>query len=542
MWRRAYQSLRFRLAVLVATVVIVTGAAAFAVARTLGVASGHVSELSSAQRRLELLSAVSGRVTDYALTALQTTQTSELQSDRLSPPRKRVQEAFERLNDEVAREYERQADEEAATLVAARSRVFAFMRARFDFLDRQTLQAIRDARGGQSDAAARVKIALDEFASGFTPALGQAIEEERAAARAATDAMADLRARLAPISIAAVTLAALIAFLLYRAIASPLLARVSRVAGAAAAIARGQTATRLPVRGHDELSLLMMRFNRMALQLSRREERLMKAQLRLQEVVNARTAELREANARLSDIDRARRRFFTDVSHELRTPLTVILGEVDISLRGQPDAGSLRGALATIRARARALHRRVEDLLRVARSESGQLELDFSPVSLAEIVQTAADSAEAGAKAARVKLHAGPFSVDPIVEADADWLRQVIEGLIANAVRHTPPDGAVRLDVHASRDGSAEILVADDGAGIPEADLPRIFERFYRGADQKEGSGFGIGLALARWVVERHGGEIAIDSSTGGGGLPSGTIVTIRLPAHAPRLVIGAAS
>ncbi|MFJ5487385.1 hypothetical protein ACIKTA_07080 [Hansschlegelia beijingensis] len=183
MWRRAYQSLRFRLAVLVATVVIVTGAAAFAVAWTLGVASGHVSELSSAQRRLELLSAVSGRVTDYALTALQTTQTSELQSDRLSPPRKRVQEAFERLNDEVAREFERQTDEEAATLVAARSRVFAFMRARFDFLDRQTLQAIRDARGGQSDAAARVKVALDEFASGFSPALGQAIEEASAAGR-----------------------------------------------------------------------------------------------------------------------------------------------------------------------------------------------------------------------------------------------------------------------------------------------------------------------------------------------------------------------
>jgi len=542
MWRRAHQSLRFRLAILVATVVVVTGAAAFAIAWTLAVASGHVSELSSAQRRLELLSAVSGRVADYALSALQTTQTSELQSDRLSPPRKRVQEAFERLNEEVAREVARQSDEEAATLVAARSRVFAFMRARFDFLDRQTLQAIKDARAGQPDASARVKVALDDFASGFSPALSQAIEEERAAARDADAAMADLRARLAPISVAAIGVAALIAFLLYRAIAGPLLSRISQVAGAAAAITRGRTETRLSVRGHDELSLLMMRFNRMALQLSRREERLLRAQLRLQEIVNARTAELREANSRLSDVDRARRRFFTDVSHELRTPLTVILGEVDISLRGQPDAGALRAALGTIRARARALHRRVEDLLRVARSESGQLELELAPVSLAEIVQTAADNAEAGAKAAQIKLLAGPFAVDPVVEADADWLRQVLEGLIANAVRHTPAGGAVRLDVRAARDGSAEILVADDGGGIPEADLPKIFERFYRGGDQKEGTGFGIGLALARWVVERHGGEITIDSSTGGGGLPSGTIVTIRLPAHAPRLVIGAAS
>ncbi|GLK69132.1 sensor histidine kinase [Hansschlegelia plantiphila] len=541
MRRRPLRSLRLRLAILVAAVVLTTAAAALAVAWTFSRAEEHVSELSSAQRRLELLSSISSRVGDYALVALQTTETRELQSDRLSLPRKRVQESFERLNDEVSKEVARRTDEQSATLIAARSRVFAFMRARFEFLDRQTMQSIKDARAGQADGAERVKVALDMFASGFSPALGQAIEEERTAAREAEAAMAALRERLTPFSVIAVAVAALIALLLYRAIASPILSQVSQVAGAAADIARGRTDIRLAVKGHDELSLLMTRFNRMALSLSRRESRLLAAQLRLQEIVDARTAELRNANERLSDTDRARRRFFTDVSHELRTPLTVILGEVDVTLRGRPGMEDLKSALATIRVRARALHRRVEDLLRVARSESGQLELNFAPVSLAQIVETVREGAASAAQARQVSLSVESADPDIVAEADSDWLRQVIEGLVANALRHSPAGGAIRFGVWAEPDGHCAITVADDGDGIAEVDLPRVFERFYRGGVRKEGEGgFGIGLALARWIVERHGGVIDIESRTAAPGRRSGTTVTIRLPAPSPRLAIGA--
>jgi signal transduction histidine kinase len=538
--RRLFRSLRLKLAILVATVVVAIAAAAAAAAWTFIVADRHVGELASAQRRLEHLSTISSRVGDYALIALQTTQSRELQSDRLSLPRKRVQEVFVRLDEELAREVARRGDEAGSTLIAARSRVFAFMRARFEFLDRQTLQAIRDARAGESDASERVKTALDAFASGFSPALGQAIEEERSDARDAEQAMAELGDRLTPYAILSLLIAALVAWALYRTIAGPILQHISQVAVAAGDIARGRTGVRLDVRGHDELSLLMTRFNRMAQSLSRREAQLLAAQLRLQEAVDARTAELRSANERLSDIDQARRRFFTDVSHELRTPLTVILGEADVTLRGRPGLEDLKSALSTIRTRARALHRRVEDLLRVARSESGQLELEFAPVSMVEIAESVAESFAGIARSRGVAVSVDQAGPEPVVEADADWLRQVLEGLVANALRHTREGGTISLRI-GGEGGRALLSVADDGEGIAETDLPRVFERFYRGKAVADGkTGFGIGLALAKWVVERHGGSIGVESRTAVTGAKPGTTVTIRLPAHAPRLAIGA--
>lgn len=545
MWRKWFQSLRLRLAVLTAAVVLTTVGAAVVLAWTLSVADGQVSELTSAQRRLEHLSAASSRVGDYALASLQTTESNELQTDRLSLPRKGIQEAFERFKLDVADEVVRRGAL-GSQIEASRGRALAFMKGSFDVLDRQVMVAIREGRGGdeagRQAAEEKVRAALDQFASTFGPALSQAIESERIAARDADAAMAELRAGLARMSTIAVALAALFSLALYRWIASPLLSRISEVAGAARDIASGRTGTRLAVRGHDELSVLMTRFNRMAIHLSRKEARLVEGQRELQKTVDERTVELRRANERLSDIDRARRRFFTDVSHELRTPLTVILGEADVTLRGRPQTDDLRSALATIRVRAKALHRRVEDLLRVARSESGQLELNFAKVSLKDVVDLARDNVASAAAARRIALSVGMGEPEIVMEADADWLRQVIEGLISNALRHVAPGGTIRLEARADGEGFAEISVSDDGEGISDADLPHIFERFYRGRGQKEGAGFGIGLALARWVVERHGGVIHVESRTAGPGRAPGTTVAIRLPALTPRLAIGACS
>lgn len=545
-WAR---SLRARLAVLVASVVVATAAAALVLAWTLSIANQHVGALSSAQRRLEDLSTASSRVGDYALAALQTTESHELQTDRLSLPRKRIQEAFERFRQDVEEEVQRRGEAAASSIAISRGRTLAYLKNSFETLDKQVMQAIREGReprGGaqqeaQQAAEEKVRVSLDLFGGAFGPTLSQAIENERVAARAADTEMAKLRNRLAPMATLALGIAALIAFMLYRWIASPLLSRISEVQGAAREIAQGHTDVRLAVRGHDELGLLTTRFNRMALHLSRRERRLLLAQSRLQEIVDARTAELRSANDRLSDIDIARRRFFTDVSHELRTPLTVILGEVDVTLRGKPERDDLAQALVTIRARARRLHRRVEDLLRVARSENGQLDLDFEPVSLVAIVEQARDGVTPAAKARNVEIVVEPAADDPVVEADAEWLRQVVEGLVANAVRHSP-GGSIRLSVALGSQGAATLKVADDGEGIPEADLPHVFERFYRGVSDKEGSGFGIGLALARWIVERHNGRISIDSRTAAPGRRSGTVVSITLPSLTPRLAIGAGS
>ncbi|WP_155905297.1 HAMP domain-containing sensor histidine kinase [Methylopila sp. M107] len=543
MLRHKLRSLRIRLAILVAAVVVTTVAAALVFAWALSITNDNVAELSSAQRRLEDLSTASSRVGDYALAALQTTESHELQTDRLSLPRKNIQEAFERFRKDIEADVARLGSKQAREIESSRGRALAFMKARFGMLDRDVMQAIREGRGGgvdaQQAAEEKVRASIDFFAGSFGPALGQAIANERVAAREAEAQMAKLRSRFAPMAALAVAIAVLFALLLYRSIALPLLRRMSEVASAAADVTRGRTDIRLAPGGHDEFGLLTMRFNRMAISLARRERRLLAAQSQLQEIVDARTAELRGANERLSDIDKARRRFFTDVSHELRTPLTVILGEVDVTLRGRPKQEDLAGALATIRARAKRLHRRVEDLLRVARSESGQLDLEFEPIALAGLVDLAREGVNPTAKAHGLTLTAGDMPDDLFVEADAEWLRQVIEGLIANAVRHSSAGGLVRLDVASDAQGAATVTVADDGEGIPAADLPHVFERFYRGVSEKEGSGFGIGLSLARWIVERHGGRITIDSRTASPGVKSGTSVTIALPSLTPRLAMG---
>ena len=542
--RNSLRSLRVRLGILVAAAVVTTVAAAIMFAWALAVTNHSVAELSSAQRRLEDLSTASSRVGDYALAALQTTESHELQTDRLSFPRKSIQEAFERFRQDVAADVARLGPKEGQAIDSTRGRALAFMQAHFQMLDRDVMRAIREGRNGgealMQRAEEKVRVSLDFFANSFGPALGQAIERERVAAREAEAAVAKVRSRFAPMATLAIALATLFAFLLYRWIAMPLLVRMSEVATAAADITRGRTDITLARGGHDELGLLTTRFNRMAISLARRERKLLSAQSRLQEIVDARTAELRNANERLSDIDKARRRFFTDVSHELRTPLTVILGEVDVTLRGKPKPQDLADALAIIRTRARRLHRRVEDLLRVARSESGQLDLELSPIDLAAVVAQACDGVAPTAKAHGITLVMGETPSDLLVEADHEWLRQVIEGLIANAVRHSSSGGSVRLDVGETGRGAAIVTVADDGEGIAAADLPHVFERFYRGVSEKEGSGFGIGLSLARWIVERHGGQITIASQTAKPGARSGTTVTITLPSLTPRLAVGA--
>ncbi|MBS7535664.1 HAMP domain-containing protein [Ancylobacter sonchi] len=530
------------MALLLAVSVLVTAVSAAALVAVLGFVNGEVDRLASAQQRLELLSGLSGRIGDYALVALQAAQAPDGLGN-LPAAGDRAREAFRRFGMALGEDVARQADEEQRTLMAARSRTIARLRAQFEMLDQRVKAAMITPQ-----RAVGVRVALDVFAAGFGAPLGQAIEEERAAAQAAQQAVRDLRARTLRWGIAGVVLALLLAALIYHRLGRSLIRRVADVSAAAAEVARGRTDTRLTVTGHDELSLAMARFNRMAMQLARREARLVADQQRLQEIVDARTAELRGANERLENVDLARRRFFTDVSHELRTPLTVILGEAEVTLRpAAPRPDDMRAALQVIQARARRLHRRVEDLLRIARSETGQIELERRPVAIAALFAEAAETVTPLAAARQLTLERAQ-AAGLTVEADREWLRQVIEGLVANAVRHSSPGGTIRMEA-AEEAGEVVLRVRDQGEGIPRDELPHVFERFWRGTGSgREGSGFGIGLALAKWIVERHGGSIAIESRVGAPlapdeGGPSagdgpGTCVAIRLPAILPHVTL----
>jgi two-component system, OmpR family, sensor kinase len=218
---------------------------------------------------------------------------------------------------------------------------------------------------------------------------------------------------------------------------------------------------------------------------------------------------------RLEQLFNTQRRLMTDVSHELRTPLTVIKGNVGLIGRmGSADKESLD----SINSEVDRLTRLVDNLLLIAQAESGKLPLDMGPVELDTVLCDVFEQIE---RASGKRLHVRLVEIDQVkVMGDRDRLKQVLVNIIGNAVRYTPEGGDV--SVYLRKVGEqAQVVVNDTGPGIPEKDLPHIFERFYRGSKSRtrtqDGGGFGLGLSIAYWIIENHGGRIEVISSEGKG-------------------------
>jgi len=220
---------------------------------------------------------------------------------------------------------------------------------------------------------------------------------------------------------------------------------------------------------------------------------------------------------------RRQREFAADASHELRTPLAVIRASVE-HLRRHPrkPVDSVGTALEDIEAEVGRLTHLVDDLLLLARADSGAIELERRPLDLADVAADAVAPLAQLASERRVALVLDPEPAPAV--GDSGRLEQVVGILVDNAVRHSPPDGKVLVRTRAERDG-ASVVVEDEGPGISAEDADRIFDRFWRAPGAPEG-GTGLGLAIARWVVERHGGSIAVDPS-----MQRGARFTVRLPA-----------
>jgi two-component system, OmpR family, sensor kinase len=231
-------------------------------------------------------------------------------------------------------------------------------------------------------------------------------------------------------------------------------------------------------------------------------------------------------NTMLTSIEsayRAQQRFVADASHELRTPLTTIQGNLEIIRRERAMAEPDRmEALAETEREAARLSRLVADLLALARADAGAT-LAQRPVDMDAIVIDTFHTARQLACGQSLSLE--PFEPARVL-GDEDRLRQVIIVLLDNALKYTPADGQVHLGLQVCG-AQAEILVRDTGIGIPESDLPHVFERFYRAdpARSRDSGGIGLGLAIARWIVEQHGGSITLDST-----LDQGTTARVRLP------------
>ncbi len=226
------------------------------------------------------------------------------------------------------------------------------------------------------------------------------------------------------------------------------------------------------------------------------------------------------------EAERAKDEFFALVSHELRTPLTAILGYVELLL-GEDEAGHDEHGrhLEVVERNARRLLRLVGDLLFAAQVEAGSLLLEPGTVDLPQLVREALAPAQAQARQRGVELTAELAPLAPCV-GDRDRIAQVLDNLVSNALKFTPPEGRVTLRLTAEN-GTARLDVEDSGLGIPPDEIPRLFDRFYRAsnATARAVPGAGLGLTIVRAIVEGHDGVVGVESEPG-----RGTTVTIRLP------------
>lgn len=234
---------------------------------------------------------------------------------------------------------------------------------------------------------------------------------------------------------------------------------------------------------------------------------------------------IRESIERRQAALQRQREFAANASHELRTPLTVVGASVEDLKRNKSRRVSEVGeALNDIDAEVRHMSALVEDLLLLARTDSGVVQIERLPVDLGDVAAESASALTALGHEKGVALVLDPLPVT--VNGDPLRLRQLVTILTDNAIRHSPSGATVWVRVRPEA-GAALLLVEDEGPGIRDQDLPRIFERFWR-ADDAPAGGTGLGLAIARWIVERHGGTIGVFNRPGGG-----ATFWVRLPARA---------
>jgi signal transduction histidine kinase len=301
-------------------------------------------------------------------------------------------------------------------------------------------------------------------------------------------------------------LAVLLAMLLFAALlavgfsllfAIPMARRIEEVRRGTERLAGGEFGAQLAVEGNDEVSQLAADFNRMA--------RMLEA-----------------AGEREREMERARRELVASVSHDLRTPLAAVRALIEAVADGvAEDPGTKERYLASAQSELTHLGRLVDDLFELAQIDAGVLRLELEKASLHDLVSDTLSSFRPQAERKGVRLIGEVASgVDPVLMSPSR-IQRVLHNLLSNALRHTPADGTIA--VRAEPDGEVvRVEVADTGEGITLEDLPRVFERSYRGEKSRTrreavDPGAGLGLAIARGLVEAHGGHISAESLAGEG-------------------------
>jgi len=234
-------------------------------------------------------------------------------------------------------------------------------------------------------------------------------------------------------------------------------------------------------------------------------------------------------NARLDalrDAEKEQQQFIADVSHELRTPLTVLRGSLEVALEEDRPAEEYRESIGNALLEIRHLARISQNILFLARGESGRVTLSFSNQDLGRFVSDITRELAPAAADHELELSVDVPDEPVIGFVDPGRMQQVLHNLLENSMRYTPAGGSVRVRLTRTAD-EARIEVSDTGVGIPESDLPFVFERFFRSdrARRAYSGGSGLGLSIVRWIVEAHKGKVEVRSE-----IDAGTTVAVRLP------------
>lgn len=294
----------------------------------------------------------------------------------------------------------------------------------------------------------------------------------------------------------------------------------------ARALSQGKLKQRIDTNGPLELSGVAHAFNRMATEILKRETALAQSNENLEKTVAVRTARLKLLVNKLKVNEANRKRLLADVSHELRTPLTIIRGEADIALRGQVKSSEVyREALGKCRDAAEHTARLVDDLLFVARSEAGEIRIVFKAVDLAKLLPLVVEEHYSILKEHNKFISFTSTLTEAIIHGDEGRIKQVSIILLENALRY----GGEEIDVRLERApvGYA-ISVSDNGTGMTQEEQSYAFDRFFRGSNAavNYSQGAGLGLPVAKAIVEAHGGKIALSSEPAQGLTFSFTIPT----------------
>jgi len=313
-----------------------------------------------------------------------------------------------------------------------------------------------------------------------------------AEAQAALKSLSEMFFLLVPCALAIAGLAGLV-------LTNRVLQPVRQIVKAADSLHHEDLSQRLPAAGADEFAHLATTINDML-------------------------ARLESAYTQLQGSVEKERRFTADASHELRTPLTAILANTSLALRCERTPQQYRESLQAINQAGEMMHRLVQDLLLLARADSGQLTMHCQEIDPQELFSAAIALTRQGDQYAPVHVNITP--VAGMIHGDEHHLQRVILNLLENALRHTPADGAVTLTAD-GRPDTAILTVADTGEGIAPDNIPHLGERFYRldAARARQHGGTGLGLSICKSIIDAHQGTLTIEST-----VSEGTRVTITLP------------